>query len=264
MSVVFHAAAYKLVHLVEANALEAIENNVFGTLSLVSASEESGVKKFVLISSDKAVRPTNVMGASKRLCELLVQAKSSEDNRCKSPNYSIVRFGNVLGSSGSVVPLFKEQISQGGPVTITHPEITRYFMTLQEAAQLVLQAATLAKGGDLFVLDMGTPVLIYKLAEAMIKSQNLTIKDSYNPDGDIEIQYVGLRPGEKMFEEIIIGHNHERTSHSRIIRVYEDKLSWNSCEKMLMKLKRAIHEGDEETVYAVLIKYVQGYARGQN
>ena len=199
---VYHAAAYKHVPLVEQNVAEGLQNNLQGTLKTINASIDNGVENFVLVSTDKAVRPTNIMGASKRLAEMVLQARANEKLSIK---LSIVRFGNVLGSSGSVVPKFREQIKLGGPITLTHPEITRFFMTIPEAAQLVIQAGAMAKGGDVFVLDMGEPVKIIDLAKQMIELSGLTIKDRSQPDGDIEIKIVGLRPGEKLYEELLIG-----------------------------------------------------------
>ena len=260
VAVVFHAAAYKHVPMVEGNVTEAIKNNVLGTLTLTLVAEKCGAKKFVLVSTDKAVRPTNVMGASKRLCELILQARASR--RCNPGiTYCMVRFGNVLGSSGSVVPLFREQIEQGGPITLTHPEITRYFMSIPEAAQLVLQAATLVTSGDLFVLDMGDPVLIMDLAKAMIRLSGMSARNHNNPEGDIEIRISGLRPGEKMYEELLIGENPEATSHPKIRRARESYFPWDNLELGLRELQLAVTNFDEKTIMTILEKYVQGFNR---
>ncbi|BBB08622.1 Polysaccharide biosynthesis protein CapD [Sphingopyxis sp. EG6] len=233
---VFHAAAYKHVPLVEANPISGVRNNVMGTLHSVEAAEAVGVANFTLISTDKAVRPTNVMGASKRICELILQAYAEKPD--VSTIFSMVRFGNVLGSSGSVVPLFKAQIASGGPITITHREITRYFMTIPEAAQLVIQATAMAKGGEVFVLDMGQPVRIVDLARSMVRLSGLTVRDREQPDGDIEIIETGLRPGEKLYEELLIGDNPEPTNHPRILRAQEKLWPWST-------ITQALHEIDE-------------------
>lgn len=240
---VFHAAAYKHVPLVEENIVSGVLNNVFGTLSVLKSIENSNVKNFVLISTDKAVRPTNVMGATKRIAEMCVQMYSDKMPRTK---FSMVRFGNVLGSSGSVVPLFKEQIKAGGPITVTHPEITRYFMTIPEACELVLQAAAMAHGGDLFVLDMGEPIKIVDLAKNIIKLSGYTVRDEENPEGDIAIEFVGLRPGEKLYEELLIGNNVSHTEHPRIKRAQEDSLeSENLCQHLNeLKSQCAIHNSE--------------------
>jgi FlaA1/EpsC-like NDP-sugar epimerase len=230
---VFHAAAYKHVPLVELNPVEAIRNNVIGTLEVVRAAERSSVRNFIQISTDKAVRPTNVMGATKRAAEQIVQARAESSS---STSFSIVRFGNVLGSSGSVVPLFRRQIEAGGPITLTHRDVTRYFMTIPEAAQLVLQAAGLAQGGEVFVLDMGEPVRIVALAQAMIELSGLSLRSSENPDGDIEIVEVGLRQGEKLHEELLIGDAPQTTRHSRILMAKEKFIRWNDLEVMVMRL----------------------------
>jgi FlaA1/EpsC-like NDP-sugar epimerase len=234
---IYHAAAYKHVPIVEHNALEGLRNNVLGTLELARAAVAHGVSDLVLISTDKAVRPTNVMGASKRLAELILQAyAAAQSGTC----FSMVRFGNVLGSSGSVVPLFREQIAAGGPVTITHPEVTRYFMTISEASQLVLQASAMATGGDVFVLEMGEPVRIRELAESMIELSGLRVRDDQNPDGDIEIAVTGLRPGEKLYEELLIGNDPTKTRHERIMRAREQLIPLAQLEPVLERLSQAV------------------------
>lgn len=231
---VYHAAAYKHVPLVEYNVVEGVRNNVFGTLCAAEAAIASGVETFVLISTDKAVRPTNVMGASKRLAELVLQALAQ---RQRNTRFCMVRFGNVLGSSGSVVPLFREQIRKGGPLTVTHKDIIRYFMTIPEAAQLVIQAGAMGEGGDVFVLDMGEPVKIADLARRMIHLMGLEVKDEVHPNGDIEIQYSGLRPGEKLYEELLIGENVRQTAHPRIMAADEVYLSWPEMASLLQQLE---------------------------
>jgi FlaA1/EpsC-like NDP-sugar epimerase len=246
---IYHAAAYKHVPLVEHNVTEGVRNNVFGTLTLARIAERHKVPDFVLISTDKAVRPTNMMGASKRLAELILQALSLTVGDTR---YSMVRFGNVLGSSGSVVPLFRQQIKQGGPVTVTHEEITRYFMTIPEAAQLVIQAGTMAKGGEVFVLDMGEPVRIIDLARSMIELSGLTVRDERNPDGDIAVEVTGLRDGEKLYEELLIGDNPEETAHSRIMKANEDYLEWTKLSTIIAKLEKAIAKNDAATLRAII------------
>ena len=253
---VYHAAAYKHVPIVERNLFEGIHNNVFGTLHTARASIEAGVERFVLISTDKAVNPTSVMGATKRLSEQVLQAYNS---RSSATQFCMVRFGNVLESSGSVVPLFREQIRSGGPVTVTHPDIIRYFMTIPEAAQLVIQAASMADGGDVFVLDMGKPVRIEDLAHRMINLMGLTIRDEERPDGDIEIQYIGLRPAEKLFEELLIGSNVSGTEHPRILRADEECLSYEILDEILGELKRASAELDYDQARQILLRAVVEY-----
>lgn len=230
---VYHAAAYKHVPLVEYNVVEGVRNNLFGTWYAAEAAIASGVETFVLISTDKAVRPTNVMGASKRLAELVLQALSQRQH---STRFCMVRFGNVLGSSGSVVPLFREQIRRGGPVTVTHKDIIRYFMTIPEAAQLVIQAGAMGQGGDVFVLDMGEPVKIADLAKRMIHLMGLEVKDEVHPNGDIEVKYSGLRPGEKLYEELLIGESVRETAHPRIMAADEVYLTWSQMENLLLQL----------------------------
>lgn len=253
---VYHAAAYKHVPLVEHNTVQGLLNNVFGTLNCVRAAINSGVEKFVLISTDKAVRPTNVMGTTKRIAELILQAYASEKTKT---SFSMVRFGNVLGSSGSVVPLFRSQIRTGGPVTVTHPDITRYFMTIPEAAQLVIQAGAMGTGGDVFVLDMGESVEIDSLAKKMIRLSGLSIRDGENPDGDIEIKYTGLRPGEKLYEELLIGKNVNGTTHPRIMVVQEEFLSLEQLLSLLDELKIACNNFDQEKLRELLLAAPASY-----
>ncbi|MDG1144405.1 MAG: polysaccharide biosynthesis protein, partial [Burkholderiales bacterium] len=250
---VYHAAAYKHVPLVEHNPVEGIKNNVLGTLRAAQAATENGVSDFVLISTDKAVRPTNIMGASKRLAEMVLQAIAAINMGTK---FSIVRFGNVLGSSGSVVPKFRQQIRGGGPITLTHPDITRYFMTIPEASQLVIQAGAMAKGGDVFVLDMGQFVKVMDLATRMIKLSGLTVKDAQNLDGDIEIEISGLRPGEKLYEELLIGNNPQPTSHPRIMKAHEEYVRWEDLEPKLSALEMAINVNDLDVIRSIITKLI--------
>lgn len=256
---VYHAAAYKHVPLVEANPAQGLANNVFGTLHMAQAAVEHGVRSFVLISTDKAVRPTNVMGASKRMAELVLQAMAASSMETVKTCFSMVRFGNVLGSSGSVVPLFRQQLAAGGPLTVTHAEVTRYFMTIPEAAQLVLQAGAMATGGEVFVLDMGEPVRILDLARRMVELSGMKVRDSEHPDGDVEIQVTGLRPGEKLYEELLIGDNPTPTAHPRIMKAHEDYLEWASLQSQLSTLKHAIQTEDVTAMKAVLTACVHGY-----
>ncbi|MGR3501905.1 polysaccharide biosynthesis protein [Pseudaestuariivita sp.] len=256
VDVVLHAAAYKHVPMVELNALQGLENNVFGTKVVADAAKAAGVERFILVSSDKAVRPTNVMGASKRLAELIVQDLAT---RASGTRFSMVRFGNVLGSSGSVIPLFEEQIARGGPITLTHGAVTRYFMTISEAARLVLLAGSFARGGDVFVLDMGEPVPIRKLARQMIEGAGLTVKDSENPTGDIEIEVTGLRPGEKLHEELLISPDMLTTPHQKILRAQETHLSEIEVANALRDLSRAIETQDEAAARAVIARWVERY-----
>ncbi|WP_240504365.1 polysaccharide biosynthesis protein [Tsuneonella mangrovi] len=265
---VFHAAAYKHVPLVEANPLNGLGNNVFGTLALARAARHHKVGRFILISTDKAVRPTNVMGASKRICELVLQAiaetikhegKGGEDDETI---FSMVRFGNVLGSSGSVVPRFQQQIKAGGPVTLTHRDVTRYFMTIPEAAQLVMQAGAMATGGEVFVLDMGEPVRIFDLARTMIELAGLTVRDEARPDGDIEIVEIGLRPGEKLYEELLIGNTREPTQHAKIMRSAEHMIPEAELTSKLGQMREAIAAGQRDTALAIMRKLVPEYAPG--
>ena len=253
---VYHAAAYKHVPLVEHNPIEGVRNNVFGTLSIARAALASGVANFVLISTDKAVRPTNVMGATKRLAELILQGLASSQSVTR---FCMVRFGNVLGSSGSVVPLFRQQILAGGPITLTHPEITRYFMTIPEAAQLVLQAGAMGAGGDVFVLDMGEPVKIIDLAERMVHLSGLALKSESDASDAIEIQLVGLRPGEKLFEELLIGDNVDGTEHPLIMRAQENMIVWPVLQSKLAELELACKNFSCEEVRAILLELVREY-----
>lgn len=253
---VYHAAAYKHVPMVEHNPAEGVRNNVFGTLTAARIAAEQGVADFVLISTDKAVRPTNIMGASKRLAEIVLQALAANTARTK---FCMVRFGNVLGSSGSVVPRFRQQIRDGGPITLTHPDINRYFMTIPEAAQLVIQAGAMARGGDVFVLDMGKPVRIMDLARRMVELSGLTVQDEANPEGDVEIQISGLRPGEKLYEELLIGDNPTATSHPRIMKAHDEFLPWGDLEEKLDTLAIALNVNDVDVIRAMLEQLVSGY-----
>ena len=269
---IYHAAAYKHVPLVEQNPAEGVRNNVWGTKVCAEAAIRNGVQSFVLISTDKAVRPTNIMGATKRLAEMVLQAlnetkPSANSRRPSSGNsvistrtcFSIVRFGNVLGSSGSVVPLFREQIKNGGPITLTHPDITRYFMTIPEAAQLVIQAGAMGSGGDVFVLDMGEPVRIYDLANRIVELSGLSLRNEKNPHGDIEIKVTGLRPGEKLYEELLIGDNPKPTQHSRILKAQENFVPWEHLQGQLYSLNLALSVNDVPLIRSFLQKLVTGY-----
>lgn len=253
---IYHAAAYKHVPLVEYNVTDGVRNNVFGTLACAKAAIACKVTKFVLISTDKAVRPTNTMGATKRLAELVLQGlSSSQDTTC----FSMVRFGNVLGSSGSVVPLFEKQIASGGPITLTHPDIIRYFMTIPEAAQLVIQAGAMGNGGDVFVLDMGEPVKIIDLAHRMVTLSGLKLRDSEHPSGDIEIRTTGLRPGEKLFEELLIGENVRSTQHPRILTAHEVMMPWGELTEFLHELNTACSHFDQQRIRELLILAPTGF-----
>lgn len=259
VNTIYHAAAYKHVPLVEHNIIEGVRVNTLGTSTVATLAMEKNVDTFILISTDKAVRPTNVMGASKRFAELVLQGLSTQSVNTK---FSMVRFGNVLGSSGSVVPLFREQIKHGGPVTVTHKDIIRYFMTIPEAAQLVIQAGAMGakgKGGDVFVLDMGEPVKISDLAIKMIHLMGFSVKNKSNPDGDITIEYTGLRPGEKLYEELLIGDNATGTAHSRIMRAEEEAYSFDEIMSFLEQLDHAIQSSSCEDVRQLLAKVVKGY-----
>ena len=272
---IYHAAAYKHVPMVEGNAGEGVANNIFGTLNMARAAIENSVERFVLISTDKAVRPTNVMGATKRMAELVLQGLAVEaaprfpgvqlaTHQVESHQtcFTMVRFGNVLGSSGSVVPLFRRQLAEGGPLTVTHPEVTRYFMTIPEAAQLVLQAGAMAHGGDVFVLDMGEPVKIIDLARRMVRLSGLSLRDDANPDGDIAIAITGLRPGEKLYEELLIGDNPEATAHARIMKAHENYLPWPELAVQLDSLSTAALHDDLPAMQALLERNVHGYQPG--
>ena len=265
VELVFHAAAYKHVPLVEANPVAGLANNVQSTRVIAQTSLDQGLRQMVLISTDKAVRPTNVMGASKRVAELVVQGFAEHAMRQGAQTrFAMVRFGNVLGSSGSVVPLFRQQIAAGGPITLTHPEIIRYFMTIPEAAQLVLQTAVLAKGGDLFLLDMGEPVRILDLARQMVRLSGLCVRDSHNPDGDIEIRCTGLRPGEKLYEELLIEASSEATSHPLIYRAREASLPPEHLWPLLDALEAAIARQDASSALSLLAQLVPEWQRGEH
>ncbi|MFS1525544.1 polysaccharide biosynthesis protein [Microbulbifer sp. 2304DJ12-6] len=270
VSTVYHAAAYKHVPMVEHNIAEGVLNNVFGSLYTAQAAVKAGVEHFVLISTDKAVRPTNVMGSTKRLAEMTLQALSRESapilfndgetvNQVNKTRFTMVRFGNVLGSSGSVIPRFRDQIKRGGPVTVTHPNITRYFMTIPEAAQLVIQAGAMGQGGDVFVLDMGRPVKIAELAEKMIHLSGCSVRSEKDPHGDIAIEFTGLRPGEKLYEELLIGDNVSPTDHPMIMCATEDHLSWEAFKAVMAQLLYAVEHDDYECVRQLLRETVSGY-----
>jgi FlaA1/EpsC-like NDP-sugar epimerase len=258
---VYHTAAYKHVPLVEHNPAAGIKNNVLGTLNTALAASENGVTDFVLISTDKAVRPTNVMGASKRLAEMVLQAFAANAKNAGT-RFCMVRFGNVLDSSGSVVPKFRQQIREGSRITLTHPDVTRYFMTIPEAAQLVIQAGAMAKGGDVFVLDMGQPVRIMDLARRMVELSGLVVKDDQAPDGDIEIDITGLRPGEKLYEELLIGDNPRPTLHPRIMRAQEEFIAWAEFEGKLKSLELALNVNDVGVIRLMMQQLVTGYIPG--
>jgi FlaA1/EpsC-like NDP-sugar epimerase len=249
------------VPLVEHNPAEGIKNNLLGTLRTAQAALENGVSDFVLVSTDKAVRPTNIMGSSKRLAEMALQALAATSPGTK---FSMVRFGNVLGSSGSVVPKFRQQIREGGPITLTHPEVTRFFMTIPEAAQLVIQAGAMAKGGDVFVLDMGQSVKIVDLARRMIELSGLTLKDEQKPEGDIEIEITGLRPGEKLYEELLIGDNPKPTSHSQILKAHEEFIPWAVLEDKLKSLEMALNVNDVSVIRLIMQQLVPGYTPNED
>jgi FlaA1/EpsC-like NDP-sugar epimerase len=259
VEVIYHAAAYKHVPLVEVNPFTGLQNNTFGTLTLAEVAKEARVERFVLVSSDKAVRPTNVMGASKRLAELILQALAEPHG---TTVFTMVRFGNVLDSSGSVVRRFRNQIQAGGPVTVTHPEIIRYFMSIPEAAQLVIQAGAMASGGEVFVLDMGTPVKIDDLARTMVRLSGLEVRDDNNPEGDVAIEYIGLRRGEKLYEELLIGENTTGTSHPRIFKNSEPVLAYAELVAALERLDDAIQRHDEADLQEMLRATVEGYKPG--
>ena len=253
---VYHAAAYKHVPLVEHNPAEGVRNNVWGTMVCAQMAARNGVPNFVLISTDKAVRPTNIMGATKRLAEMVLQALAATHKT----SFAMVRFGNVLGSSGSVVPLFREQIKNGGPITLTHADITRYFMTIPEAAQLVIQAGAMGTGGDVFVLDMGEPVRIADLARRMVELSGLSLRDAANPEGDIEITVTGLRPGEKLYEELLIGDNPKPTQHARIMKAQEEFMPWDELQARLNALQTCMQANDVPAIRGMLQELVPGYS----
>ena len=255
VNTIYHTAAYKHVPLVEENPSEAIFNNILGTKTCAEAAVESKVETFVLISTDKAVRPTNIMGATKRFSELILQSMAQN----KDTIMTMVRFGNVIGSSGSAIPLFQQQIKDGGPVTVTHPEVIRYFMSIPEAAELVIQAGALGQGGDVFVLDMGEPVKIYELAKRLINLSGMEVKDEQNPEGDIEIIFTGLRPGEKLYEELLIGDNVNTTIHKQIMRAKEESISADELDMYLQSIKESEKKGDLNALREILKKVVIGY-----
>jgi FlaA1/EpsC-like NDP-sugar epimerase len=265
---IYHAAAYKHVPLVEHNPAEGIRNNVFGTYNVARAALEHGARDFVLVSTDKAVRPTNIMGATKRVAEMVLQALAAAPAQALVPGvgqvhertrFAIVRFGNVLDSSGSVVPLFREQIKAGGPITLTDREVTRYFMIIPEAAQLVIQAGAMTEGGDVFVLDMGQPVKIIDLARRMVQLSGLKVHEEGAADGDIEIQITGLRPGEKLYEELLIGETAKPTAHTRIMKAHEDFLPWSELKQHIEQLARIVEKNDVEAIRTLLAQLVTGY-----
>ena len=257
---IYHAAAYKHVPLVEENPFEGIKNNIFGTLSCVNAAMKSDVETFVLISTDKAVRPTNIMGASKRFAEMILQSLATDIENKSRTKMTMVRFGNVLGSSGSALPLFKRQIEDGGPVTVTDPEIIRYFMTIPEAATLVIQAGAMGDGGDVFLLDMGEPVKILELAKRLIKLSGYELKDEDNPKGDIEIVFTGLRPGEKLYEELLIGDNAKQTQHKQIFKASEDFLEKKDMDNLIELLTDAVHENDNAKLKSIFETSIHGFS----
>ena len=254
---IYHAAAYKHVPMVEKNPTEALRNNVLGTYCMAKAAIETGVETFVLISTDKAVRPTSTMGATKRFAEMILQQLARQKNT--ETRFTMVRFGNVLDSSGSVVPLFRSQIRNGGPVTVTDPRIIRYFMTIPEAAQLVIQAGAMGEGGDVFVLDMGEPVKILDMAKRLIHLSGLEVRDEDNPDGDIEIVFTGLRPGEKLYEELLIGEDDQPTRHPLIMTATEDSLSWDELRNFIDQFEQAIAANDVDTSRRLLVEAVKGF-----
>ena len=263
---IYHAAAYKHVTLVENNCIEGVNNNIFGTINIANVAKEHNVRNFIFVSTDKAVRPTNIMGATKRVCEMYLQAINNKLKNVERYNtkFSIVRFGNVLGSSGSVIPLFKKQIELGGPITLTHKDVERYFMTIPEAAQLVIQSSNLAKGGEVFVLGMGNRIKIYDLAIKMINLLGLKVKDKDNPNGDIGIEYIGLRPGEKMYEELLINNNSQPTIHPKIIKGNEEFISFDILEKEIKILKKYVIDNNIIKVISHLEHIVLGYSASKN
>lgn len=259
VNTIYHAAAYKHVPMVERNTTEGVRNNVLGTLRCAQAAVAHNVDTFVLVSTDKAVRPTNTMGASKRLAELVLQALANDSTLCRNTRFTMVRFGNVLGSSGSVVPLFRQQIANGGPLTVTDPEVIRYFMTIPEAAELVIQAGAMGQGGDVFVLDMGESVKIIDLARRLLHLSGLTERTTKNPDGDIEIRITGLRPGEKLYEELLIGANVSQTCHPKIMRAEERVIDWQALSPIIDTLEQAIASRDYSLIRQLFSEHVDGY-----
>jgi FlaA1/EpsC-like NDP-sugar epimerase len=255
---IYHAAAYKHVPIVEHNAVAGLSNNTFGTAALADAAQASGVERFVLVSTDKAVRPTSIMGASKRLAEMVLQARSVAGNG-KRTVFTMVRFGNVLDSSGSVVRMFRRQIEAGGPVTVTHPDAIRYFMSIPEAAALVIQAGAMATGGDVFVLDMDEPVKIDDLAKSMIRLMGLEVRDEQHPDGDIAIEYIGMRHGEKLHEELLLGENITPTEHAHILRSHEPCVPAAELARVMDDLRAAMDANDLTAIHAALMQAVEGY-----
>jgi FlaA1/EpsC-like NDP-sugar epimerase len=253
---IYHAAAYKHVSLVEYNPIAGVLNNVFGTWAVADAANRAGVETFILISTDKAVRPTNVMGAAKRMAELILQGLATRGGPTR---FSMVRFGNVLGSSGFVVPLFNEQITRGGPITVTDPAVVRFFMTIPEAAELVIQAGSMGDGGDVFVLDMGKSLKIVDVAQRMVRMKGLRVRDAEHPDGDIAIEFTGLRAGEKLYEELLVGDDVLATEHPRIMRAQEDALPWQRLMEILRGLEDACRRFDSAAVRALLLDAVKGY-----
>jgi FlaA1/EpsC-like NDP-sugar epimerase len=258
---IYHAAAYKHVPIVEENPIAGLHNNVFGAVVIAECARKLAVERVVLISTDKAVRPTNIMGASKRMAELVLQAEAAEPSN--STVFTMVRFGNVLDSSGSVVRRFRNQIRSGGPVTVTHPDVTRYYMSIPEAAELVIQAGAMATGGEVFVLHMGEPVKIDSLARLMVHLSGLEVRSESNPNGDIAISYTGLRPGEKLFEELLIGARTTTTEHPRILKSDEPYLSYDNLKRELDLLRSAIAVRDQDSIQAILIRTVEGYTNGR-
>jgi FlaA1/EpsC-like NDP-sugar epimerase len=247
------------VPIVEENPVAGVRNNILGTLATAQGAEAAGVQHFILVSTDKAVRPTNIMGATKRFAELVLQGMAEKSEKTI---FTMVRFGNVLGSSGSVVPLFREQILKGGPVTVTHPDVIRYFMTIPEASQLVIQAGAMGKGGEVFVLDMGEPVRILDLATTMIHLMGLTVQDDGNPDGDIAIAFTGLRPGEKLYEELLIGECSVHTEHEMIMQASEESLDWDELQQALTRFREALDAWDGDLIQELLCLYVSGFQPG--
>ena len=256
---IYHAAAYKHVSIVEENPFEGVFNNIFGTQACVQAAIDSEVETFVLISTDKAVRPTNIMGATKRFAEMILQSLADKTNIKNKTRITMVRFGNVLGSSGSAIPLFQRQIKEGGPVTVTHPEVIRYFMSIPEASELVIQAGAMGDGGDVFILDMGEPIKIVELAERLINLSGMELKDENNPEGDIDIVFTGLRPGEKLYEELLIGDDVSSTEHKQILKANEEFIKKEELDKFINLLKEAEQTYDVVALKEILKEVVNGF-----